>query len=113
MFPNMEYIDIVKMSAIISQNENNNMHLLGRDKLSRLQKQNDMLDKWLASWVCELVRARWWCSADVLNQFPRVQECGNGLFLFTTEPKEYCIEVQFAFSQGVALITALTELIEE
>jgi hypothetical protein len=89
------------------------MRLLGRDILFNLQKRNEMLDKWLAVWVCELTNARWWCPTDVFNQFPKVQERGGGLFLFQTEPKGYCIEVQIAFPQGIALITALTELIED
>jgi len=89
------------------------MRLLGRDTLNGLQKRNEMLDKWLAAWVYEFVHARWWCSADVLSQFPKVQEHRDGLFLFQTEPKGYCIEVQIAFPQGIALITALTELIED
>jgi mRNA-degrading endonuclease HigB of HigAB toxin-antitoxin module len=89
------------------------MHLLGRDTLNVLQKRNEMLDKWLAAWVCEFVHARWWCSADVLSQFPKVQERSDGLFLFQTEPKGYCIEVQIAFPQGIALITALTEIMED
>lgn len=89
------------------------MHLLGRDTLNRLQNQNEMLDKWLSSWLSELVHARWWCSADVVGQFPKVQEHRDGLFLFQTEPKGYCIEVQIAFPQGIALITALTEITED
>lgn len=85
------------------------MRLVGRDILNPLQKQNKTLDNWLSAWVCELVHARWWSPADVLDQFPKVQERGNGLFLFQTEPKGYYIEVQIAFPQGIALITALTE----
>lgn len=85
------------------------MHILGRDTLGNLQKDN----KWLATWLCELAHARWWNSADVFNQFPKVQECDNNIFLFQTELKEYCIEVQFAFPQGIALITALKKLKEK
>jgi hypothetical protein len=113
MFPNIEHIDSIVIGVIISQNENNNMHLLGRDTLNGLQKQNEMLDKWVAIWVCEFIHARWWCSDDVIGQFPKAQQHGNGIFLFQTEPKGYCIEVKIAFPQGIALITALTELIED
>jgi mRNA-degrading endonuclease HigB of HigAB toxin-antitoxin module len=89
------------------------MRLLGRDTLRGLQKRNELLDKWLASWLCEIVHARWWSPVDVINQFPKVQENDNGLFLFQTEPKGFCIEVQIAFPQGIALITALIELTED
>ena len=89
------------------------MRLLGRDTLNGLQKRNEMLDKWITAWVCEFIHAHWWCPADVHDQFPKVQELDDGLFLFQTEPKGYCIEVQIAFPQGIALITALTELIED
>ncbi|MGJ0489622.1 hypothetical protein [Methylobacter sp.] len=89
------------------------MHLLGRDKLNRLQKQNQNLDKWLSVWTSELLHARWWSTNDVLNQFPKAQERSNGLFLFQTEPRGYCIKVQIAFPQGIALITDLIELIED
>lgn len=84
------------------------MRILGRDTLGDLQKNN----KWLASWLSELAHARWWNSTDVQKQFPKAQARNNDLFLFQTESNEYCIEVQFAFLQGIALITALTELTE-
>jgi mRNA-degrading endonuclease HigB of HigAB toxin-antitoxin module len=89
------------------------MRLVGRDILNPVQKQNKILDGWLSAWVCELIHARWWSPADVLNQFPKAQQCGNGLFLFQTEPKGYYIEVKIAFPQGIALITALTEHTED
>ncbi len=84
------------------------MHILGRDTLGDLQKNN----KWLATWLAELAHARWWNSTDVEKQFPKAQARNNNLFLFQTEPNKYCVEVQFAFPQGIALITALTELTE-
>ena len=84
------------------------MRILGRNTLGDFQKSN----KWLATWLTELAHARWWGPADVLKQFPKAHAHSNDLFLFQTEPKKYCIEVQFAFPQGIALITALTELTE-
>jgi mRNA-degrading endonuclease HigB of HigAB toxin-antitoxin module len=84
-----------------------NMHLIGKNLISCLHKQNDSLDKWVSAWVSEIIQAHWWCPADVFSQFPKAQINGNDLFLFDTEPKFYGIEVQFAFPQGIALITSL------
>lgn len=108
MFPIVEHFDVLLVSAIISQNENKYMRLVGKDMLCPLRKQNEILDRWLSAWIHELGHARWWSPADVLNQFPKAQEHGDGLFLFQTDPKGYYIEVKIVFPQGIALITALT-----
>lgn len=84
------------------------MHILGKDKLGNLQKSN----RWIAIWLSELTFAQWGCSDDVIKQFPKAKICGDNLFSFKTEINEYCIQVQFAFPQKIALITALTQLKE-
>lgn len=82
------------------------MRLLGKDTIHNLQKQDNTLDKWLATWVSEITYAQWQCANDVLIQFPNAQEQNRGLFIFQTEPRGFCIEVKIAFPQRVALITA-------
>jgi mRNA interferase HigB len=87
------------------------MHLLGRNILSNLQK-NAAVDKWLTSWICEVVNAHWKNSDQVFKQFPQAQQLNDNLFLFETKPKMYCIKVQIAFPKGIVLITALNKLME-
>lgn len=89
------------------------MHLLGKSNLSTLQKQDKVLDKWLSAWISEISHAQWRCSDDVFEQFPKVKGQDNNSFLFfVTEQKKYCIEVQIAFPQGIVLIIASTEIID-
>lgn len=87
------------------------MHLLGRNILSNLQK-NEAVDKWLIAWTYEVIHAHWKNSDQVFKQFPQVQQLDDNLFLFETKPKMYCIKVQIAFPKGIVLITALNELTE-
>ena len=89
------------------------MRILGRNNLICLHERNEMVDKWLNAWIHELVVAQWRSAADVLEQFPKAQELGAGLFLFQIDPKGYCIKVQISFSHGIVQITDLTELIED
>ncbi len=87
------------------------MHLLGRNILSNLQK-NKALNKWLTSWICEVIHAHWQNREQILKQFPQVKQLDDNLFLFETKPKMYCIKVHIAFPRGIVLITALNELTE-
>ena len=84
------------------------MRILGKDTLGNLQKNN----KWLAIWLSELACAQWGGSNDVIKQFPKAKKCNDNLFLFTTNPERYCVEVRFSFPHRTALITALTKLTE-
>ncbi len=84
------------------------MHILGKEILGSLQKNN----KWLAIWLSELTHAQWGGANDVIKQFPKAKKCDDNLFLFTTNPEKYCVEVRFSFPHRTALMIALTELKE-
>ena len=85
------------------------MRLLGRDKLSCLKGQDTEIDKWLAGWMLELMRARWGDASDLLHQFPSAKELKEGVFLFPIRSAKHAIEVWIAFPQGIVLVNALIE----
>lgn len=89
------------------------MRLLGKDTIYDLLKQDSATSKWLTIWVNEVAYAQWQCASDVLIQFPNAQERNCGLFIFETEPKGFCIEVQVAFPQRVAVITGFARQEED
>ncbi|MBB4867127.1 mRNA-degrading endonuclease HigB of HigAB toxin-antitoxin module [Pseudomonas nitritireducens] len=88
------------------------MHLLGRDKLGPLKGRDKGLDKWIVSWVSEVIHASWNDSADLLAQFPKAQQIASGIFRFCVVTGNYMIEVRVAFPQRVALITTLITIEE-
>jgi mRNA-degrading endonuclease HigB of HigAB toxin-antitoxin module len=82
------------------------MRLIGRERLNCLKGQSEALDKWLVSWLSELAHAQWAQAGELLNQFPTARQLQQGLFAFRVGTGTYEIEVQIAFPQGIALITA-------
>jgi mRNA-degrading endonuclease HigB of HigAB toxin-antitoxin module len=83
------------------------MRLLGRERLERLKGSSDSAEKWLRSWVAEVLAAHWKQAADVHDQFPKAQQEGDSSFIFPVGGCECEICLLVAFPQEVAVITDL------
>jgi mRNA interferase HigB len=83
------------------------MRLLGRDRLTRLRGQGELVEKWIRSWVAEIMVAHWRSPLDVNNQFPSALHQGNGSFIFPVRDTGLTIGLLVVFPQGIALVTDL------
>ncbi|MBK7549232.1 MAG: hypothetical protein IPI20_16070 [Rhodoferax sp.] len=54
-----------------------------------------------------MINAKWKASIDVVKQYRAVTRVAEGTFLFPIEDFDGFVELQIAFPQGVALITAV------
>lgn len=83
------------------------MRLLGRNHLQKIRGFNTQTDSWLSAWVGEVTAANWKSQPDLIKQFQTVNCLDEGIYLF--QVSEICgsIELQIAFPQGIALITAI------
>lgn len=83
------------------------MRLIGRKKLHSLQNQSTQVQRWLLTWVAEVMGAHWKCPADVIRQFPNASEGGTNLFVFPVYSCSCSIGLLVAFPQEIALISTL------
>lgn len=83
------------------------MRLIGRERLSYLEGSGDQVEKWMMSWIAEVMAAHWKHPSDVCNQFPTAYHQGEGRFMFPLRNCNYVIYLLIAFPQGVVLITDL------
>jgi len=80
------------------------MRLLGRYKLNNCCKNEGQVDKWLNAWVAEVKYAHWGCTNDLLLQYPKAKELGNGAFRFEFADEEKAVDLLISFSHKTALI---------
>lgn len=85
------------------------MRLIGREKLNCLYGAGEQAEKWVLSWVTEVMNAHWKYPADVSAQFPNVRQGNDGRMEFPVGDCKWAISLLIAFPQGIALITALKE----
>lgn len=83
------------------------MRLIGRKKLRCLQGMTEQAEKWILSWMAEVMSAHWKHPADVSAQFPTMRESGDGHLVFPIGNSKWAICLLIAFPQGIALITEL------
>lgn len=83
------------------------MKLIGRNKLQRV---SDEVDRWLRSWCAEVAHAYWQRPEDITDQFPNARMHSGGAFLFPIGTSGYCVILQVAFKQGVALILEMSNI---
>jgi len=79
------------------------MRLLGRDKLNDLSEV-----KWLTAWVAEVNHARWGGPDDLLSQFPKACDIGEGQYRFKFGDTEQVIDLLISFPHKTALITNIS-----
>lgn len=83
------------------------MKLLGRERLVGLRELGDPIQKWLQSWMTEVMMANWKHASEVKDQFPNARSPSQGTFLFPVAGCKWKICLLIAFPQGIALITEL------
>ena len=83
------------------------MRLVGKEKIQHLLRSDESARAWLYLWIAELAYANWRQPADVVSQFPNVQQPESGNFVFPIANCDKKVHIQIAFPQGVAVITGL------
>jgi mRNA-degrading endonuclease HigB of HigAB toxin-antitoxin module len=83
------------------------MRLLGRNHLQKIRGLNAQTDSWLTTWASEVANANWKAPVDLVKQYRSVVEQGASTYLFQIGAFDGFIELQVAFPQGIALITAI------
>lgn len=83
------------------------MRLIGRERLDYLKGRSEQVEKWVRSWVAEVLDAHWKQPSDVRDQFPNSRHQGENVFMFPVSDCNWVICLRIAFPQGIALIADL------
>ena len=83
------------------------MRLLGRNHRQKIRGLDAQTDSWLTIWASEVSNASWKAPVDLVKQYRSVVEQDASTYLFQIGAFDGFIELQVAFPQGVALITAI------
>lgn len=108
MFPDQYQLTGCLGGPIMIPNWEQNMRLIGREKLNRLRGRGTESEKWARAWVAEVTDAHWRQADDVTEQFPNARHQGQGCFVFPIGHCQLAIQLRVAFAQGIALISDLT-----
>ncbi|MGA4636273.1 hypothetical protein ACPA5B_20570 [Pseudomonas solani] len=84
------------------------MKLLGLQKLVSLKGESDIVDRWLSSWVSEVIHANWKQMSDVCDQFPAMVVVNGTVYSFPIVNTGIQVNLNMAFTHGIAIIIELS-----
>lgn len=72
-----------------------------------LNHEGEETRKWICVWISEIGHASWKLPADLVAQYPTALVSAENTFLFCVCGSRTFLELKVAFSQGIAVITAI------
>lgn len=83
------------------------MKLLGRNLLDPIRNLDDETDRWIKSWMSEIVTSTWRMPADVTKHYPTAHVEDECHVQFKVANQMTRVQVAFSFAHGIAIIDGL------